>query len=210
MIFYGFRYGNTKGCPFFVQICLLDIYTKDGTNKSLGKHTSRLYIELQKKIALFAIMEQQDFRSICAQFATGITVITTTYNGKPYGFTANSFTSVSLEPAIVLFCLKTASETNTAFQASRTFTINILSDKQENVSNAFASSKNNQKARFEQVELISNKSTLIKGGIGYLAGEIIRYEEVGDHIVYYGQVKEGNRSEGKPLLYVKGGYQRLG
>ncbi len=155
-------------------------------------------------------MEQEDFRAICAQFATGVTVITTTHNSKPYGFTANSFTSVSLEPAIVLFCLKTASETNTAFQASKNFTINILSDKQENVSNAFASSKNSQEARFEQVELISIKSPLIKGGLGYLTGEIIKYEEVGDHIVYYGQVKEGNRFEGNPLLYAKGGYQRLG
>ena len=155
-------------------------------------------------------MEQHDFRAICGQFATGITVITTTHNGKPYGFTANSFTSVSLEPAIVLFCLKTASETNAAFQASKTFAINILSEKQEAVSNAFASSKNSQEARFDQVELLPNSDPVIKGGLGYLVGDIINHEEVGDHIVYYGQVEDGKRFEGNPLLYAKGGYQRLG
>ena len=155
-------------------------------------------------------MEQQDFRAICGLFATGITVITTTHNGKPHGFTANSFTSVSLDPAIVLFCLKTASETNAAFQASKTFAINILSDEQEAVSNTFASSKNSQEARFEQVELLSKTIPVIKGGLGYLTGEIIKHETVGDHIVYYGQVTDGKYFEGNPLLYAKGGYQRLG
>ena len=155
-------------------------------------------------------MEQQDFRSICGQFATGITIITTTHNGKPYGFTANSFASVSLEPATVLFCLKTASETNAAFQASMTFDINILSDEQEAVSNAFASSKNSQETRFEQVEMLSKTVPVIKGGLGYLTGEIIKHETVGDHIVYYGHVNEGENFEGNPLLYAKGRYQRLG
>ena len=155
-------------------------------------------------------MNTNDFRTICGQFATGITVITTSYNEQPYGFTANSFASVSLEPPIVLFCLKTESETNKAFQGSKRFAINILSDKQEAVSNTFASSKNSQEVRFEQVELLSNYAPVIKGGLGYLVGDIIKYEEVGDHIVYYGQVTEGQHVEGNPLLYAKGGYQRLG
>ncbi|MDG1930137.1 MAG: flavin reductase family protein [Flavobacteriaceae bacterium] len=155
-------------------------------------------------------MEQQEFRAVCGQFATGITVITTTHNGKHFGFTANSFTSVSLEPAVILFCLKTASETNAAFQSSKTFAINILSDKQETISNAFASSKNSQEARFEQIELLPNAVPVIKGGLGYLTGEIIKHEVIGDHIVYYGQVTDGKSFEGNPLLYAKGGYQRLG
>ncbi|MBL20043.1 MAG: flavin reductase [Flavobacteriaceae bacterium] len=167
-------------------------------------------MKLKKIFAFFAIMEQQDYRAICGQFATGITIITTTHNGKPYGFTANSFASVSLEPAIVLFCLKTASETNAAFQASKTFAVNILSEKQEAVSNAFASSKNSQETRFEQVELLSSSDPVIKGGLGYLMGDIINFKEVGDHIVYYGKVIDGKRFEGNPLLYAKGGYQRLG
>ena len=150
-------------------------------------------------------MEQHDFRAICGQFATGITVITTTHNGKPYGFTANSFTSVSLEPAIVLFCLKTASETNAAFQASKTFAINILSEKQEAVSNAFASSKNSQEARFDQVELLPNSAPVINGGLGYLVGDIINHEEVGDHIVYYGQVVDGNDLKATPYSMPKAG-----
>jgi flavin reductase (DIM6/NTAB) family NADH-FMN oxidoreductase RutF len=111
---------------------------------------------------------------------------------------------------VVLFCLKTASETNAAFQSSKTFAINILSAEQEAISNAFASSKNSQEVRFEQVELLPNAVPVIKGGLGYLTGEVIKHEVVGDHIVYYGQVADGKRFEGNPLLYAKGGYQRLG
>ncbi len=154
-------------------------------------------------------MEKTDFRAICGQFATGVTVITTSYNNQPFGFTANSFTSVSLEPPIVLFCLKTESTTNIAFQKSNTFSINILAENQEDVSNAFANPKSTQEERFSTVELIANKLPILKDSLGYLAGEIIQFQEVGDHIVYYGQVNDGAKTNGNPLLYAKGGYQRL-
>ena len=154
-------------------------------------------------------MEKTDFRDICGQYATGVTVITTSYNNQPFGFTANSFTSVSLEPPIVLFCLKTESTTNKAFQKSNTFAINILAENQEHVSNAFANPKSTQEKRFSTVELIANKLPILKDSLGYLAGEIIQFQEVGDHIVYYGQVTDGAKTNGNPLVYAKGGYQRL-
>lgn len=155
-------------------------------------------------------MDKQDFRAVCGQFATGVTVITTTYNNSPFGFTANSFTSVSLDPPIVLFCLKTASETNKAFLESKTFAINILSENQETISNAFANPNNNQETRFKEVTLTQNAVPVIEDSLGYLTGTIIQSHEIGDHIVYYGEVSEGIKREGNPLLYAKGGYQRLG
>ncbi len=154
-------------------------------------------------------MNANDFRAICRQFATGITVITTSHNNQPFGFTANSFTSVSLEPPIVLFCLKTESTTNEAFQKSNSFAINILTENQEDVSNSFANPKKTQAERFSNVELMKNKLPILKDSLGYLAGEIIQFHKVGDHIVYYGQVTNGVKSDGSPLLYAKGGYQRL-
>ena len=155
-------------------------------------------------------MDKQDFRAVCGQFANGVTVITTTYNNSPFGFTANSFTSVSLDPPIVLFCLKTASETNKAFLESKTFAINILSENQETISNAFANPNNNQETRFKEVTLTQNTVPVIEDSLGYLTGTIIKSHEIGDHIVYYGEVSEGIKREGNPLIYVKGGYQRLG
>lgn len=154
-------------------------------------------------------MNAQDYRAICGQFSTGVTVITTSHNGNPFGFTANSFTSVSLDPPIVLFCLKTESTTNKAFQESKVFAINILSEHQEHISNAFANPNNSQKKRFDVVELLAKDIPVFQESLGYLAGEIIQAHEVGDHIVYYGKVTEGMHYEGNPLLYAKGGYQRL-
>ena len=154
-------------------------------------------------------MEKTDFRAICGQFATGITVITTSHNNKNIGFTANSFTSVSLEPPIILFCLKTDSASNEAFQQSKAFVINILSDAQEDVSNAFANPKNTQEERFNAVSLEPNSLPVLQDTLGYLLGDIIEFKEVGDHIVYYGQVTDGAKTAGNPPLYAKGGYQRL-
>ena len=136
-------------------------------------------------------MEKTDFRAICGQFATGITVITTSYNNKNIGFTANSFTSVSLEPPVILFCLKTDSASNEAFQQSKAFVINILSEAQEDVSNAFANPKNSQEARFNAVSLQPNSLPVLQDTLGYLLGNIIEFKELGDHIVYYGQVTDG-------------------
>lgn len=155
-------------------------------------------------------MNEKEFRVLCGQFATGVTVITTSHNGTPFGFTANSFTSVSLDPPIVLFCLKTESATNKAFQKSKRFAINILSEKQEDISNTFANPKNSQKERFDTVALAKHSLPVLKGTLGYMAGEIIQTHEVGDHMVYYGKVTDGQLFEGNPLLYTKGGYQRLG
>ena len=98
-------------------------------------------------------MDKTDFRAICGQFATGINVITTSHNNKNIGFTANSFTSVSLEPPVILFCLKTDSASNEAFQQSKAFVINILSDAQQDVSNAFANPKNSQEERLSLIHI---------------------------------------------------------
>ncbi len=154
-------------------------------------------------------MNAQELRTICGKFATGITVITTSNQGKPFGFTANSFTSVSLDPPVVLFCLKKESSTNQAFQESKVFAINILSENQEDISNAFANPKNSQKERFDMVKLLTNKVPVFSDTLGYLLGEIIQVHDVGDHFVYYGKVTKGQAFEGNPLLYAKGGYQRL-
>ena len=154
-------------------------------------------------------MNEKEFRTICGQFATGVTVITTSRNGNPFGFTANSFTSVSLAPPIILFCLKTSSKTNQAFQESKIFAVNILAENQEGISNIFANPKNTQKERFDNVVLEDNKVPVFKDSLGYLIGEIIQSHEVGDHMVYYGEVTDGQLFEGNPLLYAKGGYQRL-
>jgi flavin reductase (DIM6/NTAB) family NADH-FMN oxidoreductase RutF len=154
-------------------------------------------------------MNTKEYRSICGKFGTGITVITTKIENNSYGFTANSFTSVSLDPQIILFCLNIKSDSNAAFQKSKSCAINILSSSQEEISNIFASSKNSQDERFNHVSLIKNEMPVLKGSLAYLIVKIIKFEEIGDHMVYYCQVTDGKRFEGNPLIYAEGKYQQL-
>src|SRR5678815_1859780 len=79
------------------------------------------------------------FRQVMGNFATGITIVTTLdKNGNPYGLTVNSFTSVSLDPVLVLVCLDNRLSGLESFKKSKHFGVNILSDRQEDISRMFA------------------------------------------------------------------------
>ena len=81
-----------------------------------------------------------EFRKALGNFATGVTVVATrTDEGEVRAFTANSFTSVSLDPALVLVCLAKSSASLGIFSAAEHFSINVLNSEQREISNAFAS-----------------------------------------------------------------------
>ena len=83
-------------------------------------------------------MDKRHFRSVLGKFATGVTIVTTIENQHPRGITANSFTSVSLEPPLVLFCLGKDTPNIQAFNEANFFAVNILSNEQTELSNRFA------------------------------------------------------------------------
>ena len=76
-------------------------------------------------------MNKQDFRNICGQFATGVAVVTTANKGCHYGLTVNSFTSVSLDPPLVLFCVDRMARFNEQIQQSGVLAINFLKKQQK-------------------------------------------------------------------------------
>ena len=78
-------------------------------------------------------MNPTDFRKICGQFATGVTVLTTTSNDEVHGITVNSFTSVSLDPPLILFCIDKKARFNTPLTAEKSLAINILSEEQQEI-----------------------------------------------------------------------------
>ena len=81
-----------------------------------------------------------DLRKALGCFATGVTVITTRIAERQFGFTANSFTSVSLSPPTILFCIGTARASYVAFRSATSFTVNVLSSSQRTLSDRFATS----------------------------------------------------------------------
>ncbi|MGJ7543629.1 flavin reductase [Variovorax sp. LT1R16] len=151
------------------------------------------------------------FRQLLGCFPTGVAVITTTTpDGQPAGLTCNSFSSVSLEPPLVLFSLRKASRLLQTFEAAEGFAINVLSEQQDALSGRFASSKIEDK--FEGVAWRAGAlgMPLIDDCLVSFECSVHAAHEAGDHVVFIGEVK--HLSAGAPdqaLVFYKGAYMML-
>lgn len=154
------------------------------------------------------------FRSVCGQFATGVAIATTgSADGERWGLTVNSFSSVSLDPPLVLFSIDKAASSHDAFLSGTTFGINILSAGQRDLSDRFSFIKDED--RFEGVDLVpgtSEEPPLLVGCLGHIVCSVFQAVPGGDHTILIGRVKHIAMSEdksAKPLLYFGGDYADL-
>ena len=152
-----------------------------------------------------------DFRAVLGRFATGVTVVTTRNpDGEPVGLTVNSFTSVSLDPPLVLFCLDREAGSVPAFEMAEAFAVNILGVDQEEVSNRFADP---MAARFasEDVADWSTGAPILREALAALDCTIHARHDGGDHIILVGQVRKlAVMDDAEPLIYWRGTYRKLG
>lgn len=151
------------------------------------------------------------FRQLLGCFPTGVAVITTTAaNGQPAGLTCNSFSSVSLEPPLVLFSLRKASSLVSTFAGAEAFAINILSQQQDALSGRFASSKIADK--FEGVAWRKGPlgMPIIDDCLVSFECSVFARHEAGDHDIFIGEVKHmGQGCADQALVYYKGAYRML-
>jgi flavin reductase (DIM6/NTAB) family NADH-FMN oxidoreductase RutF len=157
------------------------------------------------------MMDTTLFRQLLGSFPTGVAVITTRdTDGRPAGLTCNSFSSVSLEPPLVLFSLRKASRLLDTFTRAEGFAINILSQGQEALSGRFASSKIDDK--FDGVPWQPGAL-----GLPVLDERLASFEcttyachEAGDHYIFIGEVKHMQGGGSEPaLVFYKGAYMML-
>ena len=151
------------------------------------------------------------FRKILGNFATGVTIVTTRDDeGQPYGVTVNSFTSVSLDPLLVLVCLHNRVGGLDFFFRSRVFAINILSAKQATLSDHFARS-GGDRSRYLNWEGALG-APLIRGCPAGLECELETTLPGGDHTILIGRVVNGRLSgqPRDPLLFYRGKYHEIG
>jgi flavin reductase (DIM6/NTAB) family NADH-FMN oxidoreductase RutF len=149
------------------------------------------------------------YRRTCAQFATGITVVTVVdARGHPHGMTVNSFSSVSLDPPLVLVSIDLRNAILGHFLSSSFFAINILAEHQEDLSQRFSSTSENRFHGVEWHPAISG-TPLLDGVLANLECSVARTFEAGDHTVLIGEVLRARYTAGKPLVYFDSGYQRL-
>jgi flavin reductase (DIM6/NTAB) family NADH-FMN oxidoreductase RutF len=154
-----------------------------------------------------------DFRSALGAFATGVTVITTKGEEHAYGMTANAFTSVSLDPPLVLVCAKSGAEGSEHIERNGAFAVNILSAEQEPISRYF-SSKDRPRGRdaFRDVphSTAVTGSPVLDGVVGYLDCSLHGTHQAGDHEIFFGEVLALQFDhDALPLLFHGGQYRFL-
>jgi len=147
-----------------------------------------------------------EYRKTLGKFVTGVTIITTCEkDGTPRGFTANSFTSVSLEPPLILICIGDFNEGLELFKNSEYFAVNILNEEQVDISNLFAQPVKN---KFEEIKWSNSKFgvPIIKGALAWLECKNFDQKRSGDHLILIGNVKNFHNEGGYPLAYYNGNY----
>lgn len=151
---------------------------------------------------------QKAFRSLMGRYATGVSVIATLGSGGPHGMTANSLTSVSLEPLLLLFCVRQGTRTGTLVKQTGRFSVNILSHEHEALSRRFAG----QKAQCGEVEWTDLFGTPALADAEAVFVCDLRNEYcAGDHSIIVGQVvaMHGRQQPRSPLVFYDGSYRCL-
>lgn len=154
-------------------------------------------------------VEKAEFRRALGHFAAGVTVVTAKFgDARLAGITVTAFTSVSLEPPLVLVCIDKRSRMHDKLQVGANFAVNMLAQDQEFISRRFASGDADPFREIGYREGVSG-APLLQGAIAAVECRIVELLPGGDHTIILGEVEATQVSEGKPLLYFRGGYAQL-
>lgn len=152
------------------------------------------------------MIDPLELRRALGCFVTGVTVVTTVDGeGRKRGFTANSFTSVSLDPPLVLVCIAKKAVSFAAFAEARHFAVNILAEEQKLISSTFAS-KIPDKFEAAPSHVAASGAPILDGVIAWLDCETYQKVEAGDHLILVGRVLDVGQSDRTPLGFFGGNY----
>ncbi|PBC47509.1 flavin reductase family protein [Rhodococcus sp. ACPA1] len=169
-----------------------------------------LHQDASKTTVLADTIEQSVLRAVAGTFATGITIITCSTDGKAHGCAANAVLSVSLDPALMLISLAHTSRTRTAIEQAGSFAINILPDSAEgsDMSSLFASRSED---KFDQISYRRGKADtpILNGALGWLECAVETVQVAGDHTLFIGRVLDAKHAPGEPLVFFRGRHRRL-
>ena len=153
--------------------------------------------------------DSQDFRPILSRYATGVVAVTTRWQDRPYGMTVNSFTSVSLQPPLVLFCAVPGGQTVRAIEQAEVYAVSILSEQQMPLCQRLAG-KNapDESDRFAGLEYTASPGAGVPwmtDCLGWLECRLIQLWPAGDHVVLLGEVTHLRQGVlAAPLLFFNG------
>jgi flavin reductase (DIM6/NTAB) family NADH-FMN oxidoreductase RutF len=153
--------------------------------------------------------DSKAFRQALGAFPTGVAVVTATAEAEPVGITVNSFTSVSLDPPLVLWCLKKDSQRYRVFVEAKSYTISILGAEHENVSSRLAKQGEH---RLDDMGLMATAlgPPALEDALAIFECEAHAAHEGGDHTILIGRVVRFTRRDaGAPLVFHRGRYGAL-
>lgn len=155
-------------------------------------------------------LDPRELRNAFGSFLTGVTIVTTTdEDGNRSGFTANSFTSVSLDPPLLLVCLAKNADCYDVFMQCPGFAVNVLSENLKELSNVFASKGVD---KFDEAEMRRDptRNPVFHGNCAWFDCDVEQRIDGGDHTIIIGRVIDFNYRKREPLGYLRGGYVSLG
>ena len=153
------------------------------------------------------MVDQEKFRRIMGHFATGVTVVTARpRKGGPVGLTVNAFTSVSLEPLLVLVCVHRAASTHDPLLEAGYFAVNVLNRSQEHLALRFAEAEIDDRFRDLEAEDAPMGSPILLGSMAWLECRVKEVLPGGDHSIVLGEAQEGEALGGDPLIFLRGDF----
>ena len=156
---------------------------------------------------LRASLGKNEFRAACGRFATGVTIATVVdREGTPHGVTVSSFTSVSLEPPLILIAIGHASGVFGHFRAAKRFGINVLHEEQRHIAEHFA--RKGQDRFVDGMEWYAGETgvPLIPGVLAAIECERVKTVTAGDHDIFIAETTHACVTEGRPLIYFASAY----
>ena len=153
-------------------------------------------------------LTSNEFREVISYFASGVTVVTTLQDDRPYGTTASAVASLSLEPPMLLVCLNKQSETGRAVAASGRFAVNILGADHADLAERFAQKGGD---KFSGVPTTPGQwgEPLFDEAVATLECQVAEQTAVATHQVFFAEVVSATARGGDPLAYVRGRFSRL-
>lgn len=153
-------------------------------------------------------MDPHTFKVAMSRWTSGVAVITAQgADGAPAGFTASSFTSLSLEPPMVLFCLGRASRNFATFSTAAGFAVHILGAGQEALSQCFASRERRDRFAGVAWRWSAHGVPVLEEALAVLECRTAATYPGGDHLIVTGEVLEVRVGDGAPLVYLQGAFR---
>lgn len=157
-------------------------------------------------------LNPEDLRQAMRAWSSGVAIVTATSQGEQHGMTVSSFTSIALEPPLIIISLQMDSRTHSLVTESNAFAVTILAENQQELSDRFAGRVSDEEDRLAGVETetLLTGAPFIKGGLAYLDCRVTQAIPVGTNTLFLAEVvaARGNR-EGRPLIYHDREYHRL-